>query len=574
MPRQETGQRIADSHERLHARVGAPRLGQAQPRAAAPRPGRPANRSTASPFLQAAFAAVAVLILGGSLAGLALSSGPSGSAAPTAADMAAADAGGVGGVSTYGLPFATGTSINISQGPHAENFSSVPGYQFTGSGDVKASIDLGTQVGVAIVPVASGRVLSAWPQCNVVIVDHGGGVWAEYIHLNLTVKTGDSVSRNTVLGYALDGYLKQPAPCFDVSSGPHVHLAFISGSGTKGTYVPIAGQVLCGHTVDSAGNLIGLGSVGPTKFLVPNCEATGQPVVTPTPKPVVTPTPKPVVTPTPTPKPAVTPTPKPVVTPPPAAVVTPAPAANAPAGSCDTPSLGGPAAGSSLGSTQDVSLSWATNCSQTYAELSGGPYATLSFGGWQAASGVHIGQMWPGTYAWHVKGKSASGQETSWSASRSFIIQNAPAPIVTNPPAPIITNPPAPIVTNPPAPIITNPPAPRVPDPPAPVVTPSPTPCPFKDGGNGVTFYTGANFTGQSWTWYVPAGNGDAYADLPSGLYRNLGSFYVSNNAWHVVLYQGENGTGNLGHYDASWANVDSYWHVTESVKIYINRTC
>jgi hypothetical protein len=42
---------------------------------------------------------------------------------------------------------------------------------------------------------------------------------------------------------------------------------------------------------------------------------------------------------------------------------------------------------------------------------------------------------------------------------------------------------------------------------------------------------------------------------------------------WHVVLYQGENGTGNLGHYDASWANVVTYWHATESVKIYINRT-
>jgi len=111
-------------------------------------------------------------------------------------------------------------------------------------------------------------------------------------------------------------------------------------------------------------------------------------------------------------------------------------------------------------------------------------------------------------------------------------------------------------------------------EPPAPVVTNSPTPCPFKDGGTGVTFYSGTNFTGQSWTWYVPAGNGDAYADLPSALFRNLGSFYVSNNAWHVVLYQGENGTGNLGHYDGSWANVDSYWHNTESVKIDINRTC
>jgi hypothetical protein len=567
MPRQETGRRISANQERLQARIGAPSYGQAQ-RAVAPRRGSPKRSSTASPFLQAAFAAVAILILGGSIAGFALASGASGSADPTATDAIAADAavGGVGGVSTFGLPFAAGKSINISQGPHADNFASVPGYTFTGSSSVNASLDLGTQVGVAIEAVASGRVLSAWPQCHVVVVDHGNGVWAEYIHLSPTVKTGDSVSRNAVLGYALDGYPKQPAPCFDVSSGPHVHLAFISGSGTKGTYVPIAGQVLCGRTVDAAGNIQGLGTVGGGNFTVPNCEATGQPVVTPTPKPVVTPTPSP--------KPVVIPTPKPVVTTPPVAVVNPAPPANAPASSCDTPSLGGPAVDASLGSTQDVSITWATNCSQTYAELAGPPYGTLSFGGWQSASGVHIGQMWPGTYSWHVKGKSASGQETNWSTSRTFTIQTAAAPIVTNPPAPVVTDRPAPIVTAPPAPRVTDPPSPIVTNPPVVIVTSPPAPCPFKDGGNGVTFYTGANFTGQAWTWYVPAGNGDAYADLPSGMFRNLGSFYVSNNAWHVVLYQGENGTGNLGHYDASWANVDAYWHATESVKIYINRTC
>jgi hypothetical protein len=72
----------------------------------------------------------------------------------------------------------------------------------------------------------------------------------------------------------------------------------------------------------------------------------------------------------------------------------------------------------------------------------------------------------------------------------------------------------------------------------------------------------------------VPAGNVDSYANLPSGIAGNLGSFYDDNNAWHVVLYQSQNGTGNLGHYDASWANVDSYWHNTQSVKIYINRSC
>jgi len=475
--------------------------------------------------------------------------------------------GGVGGVSTFGLPFATGTYMEVSQGPHNDNFASVPGQTSTiwlsGQASVPASLDLAAPQGTAVLPVASGRVLSAWPQCHVVVVDHGGGVWAEYLHVQVAVTTGQSVTRNTVLGYVLGGYAKQPAPCYDYSSGPHLHFAFASGSGTSGTYVPIAGKVLCGHTIDAAGDIVGLGSVG-AWFTVPNCDATGQPVVTPTPKPVVTPTPKPVVT--PTPKPVVTPTPKPAVTtaPKPPATVTQAP--NGPAASCDSPSLDTPGSGSAFASTQDVSLTWSSNCAQTYAELSGAPYGTLGFGGWQSAGGVHIGQMWPGTYTWHVKGRSSSGLETNWSASWTFTIGSADGPVTTVTPAPKITDPPASTVTNPPAPVITNPPAP--------IVTASPTPCPFKDGGNGVTFYSGPNFTGQSWTWYVPAGNGDAYADLPSGLFGNLGSFYDSNNAWHVVLYQSENGTGNLGHYDGSWTNVDSYWHATESVKIYINRNC
>jgi hypothetical protein len=451
-------------------------------------------------------------------------------------------AGGVGGVSTYGLPFATGTSIQISQGPHADNYRSVTGgYAFTGAADVPASLDLGAPQGAAVKPVASGRVLSAWSDCNVVVVDHGNGVWAEYVHLQVAVSPGDYVDRNSTLGYVLGEYNHSATTCGDHSTGPHLHFAFISGSGHSGTYVPIEGKVLCGHTINHAGDIVGLGTVGGGAFVVPNCDTASQPVITPTPKPIITPTPKTIVTPTPRQGTTVTTGP------------------TNPPGFCMIPSLNSPGSRASFASTQDVSLSWSTNCTQTYAELSGAPYGTLSFGGWQNASGVHIGQMWPGTYTWHVKGKSYAGIETSWSATWSFTIRGANAPIVTPPPAPIVTDPPAPIITDPPAPIVTPPPA--------------KTPCPFKDGGNGVTFYTGANFTGQSWTWYVPAGNGDAYASLPSGLYRNLGSFYVSNNAWHVVLYQGENGTGNLGHYDASWSNVDAYWHVTESVKIYINRT-
>jgi hypothetical protein len=547
---QQFDERAARNHAERQARSAAPGR-EPRPFFVAPYQ-RPATRSAGSGLAQVAFAAVAVLILGGCITGFVLAAGPSRSPYPvvgvaTTADSAdPAIAGGVGGVSTFGLPFATGTSMSISQGPHADNYRSViGGYTFTGAADVPASLDLGTQQGVAVKPVSSGRVLSAWPVCNVVVVDQGGGIWAEYVHVQVAVASGQYVDRNTTLGYVLGAYDHSQTSCGDHSSGPHLHLAFINGSGSSGTYVPIAGRVMCGYTVDGAGNLSGLGSVGGAPFRVPDCDTTSQPAVTPTPRPVATPTPRP---------PA-------AVTAAPPLVVTPAP--KAAAGSCSVPFPSAPGAGASFGSTQDVSLTWSSNCPQTYAELSGAPYGTISFGGWQNASGVHVGQMWPGTYTWHVKGRSAPGQETNWSATWTFSIRSAAGPVVTGTPAPRITDAPAPVVTDPPVVTVT----------PPPTATPIRTPCPFMDGGSGVTFYSGPNFTGQSWTWYVPAGNGDAYADLPSGLFRNLGSFYVSNNAWHVVLYQGENGTGNLGHYDGSWANVDAYWHNTESVKIYINRT-
>lgn len=89
-----------------------------------------------------------------------------------------------------------------------------------------------------------------------------------------------------------------------------------------------------------------------------------------------------------------------------------------------------------------------------------------------------------------------------------------------------------------------------------------------------MTFYSEANFTGQAWTWYVAPGNNDSYANLPPGIAGHLGSFQDANSAWHIVTYLGPGGTGNLGHWDADWATVDGYWQATQSVKIYVNRTC
>jgi hypothetical protein len=107
------------------------------------------------------------------------------------------------------------------------------------------------------------------------------------------------------------------------------------------------------------------------------------------------------------------------------------------------------------------------------------------------------------------------------------------------------------------------------------VVTPTST-CPYLNSGNGVTFYSGRNYTGYSWNWYVMAGNNNAVANLPSEIAGNLGSFSDSNSAWHVVLYLNQNGTGNLGHFDESNPDVGSLWRTTQSVSIYIrlDRNC
>ncbi|MHC1740535.1 MAG: glucosaminidase domain-containing protein [Anaerolineaceae bacterium] len=103
------------------------------------------------------------------------------------------------------------------------------------------------------------------------------------------------------------------------------------------------------------------------------------------------------------------------------------------------PSLSSPGNGSSSAKTTDVSLNWnnATNANQYKVELWGGPYSTMTPCDWQNGTSCHIGQMWAGTMYWHVKARSSSGQESDWSDTWSFTIQDAPQP--TNVPAPTST---------------------------------------------------------------------------------------------------------------------------------------
>lgn len=194
---------------------------------------------------------------------------------------------------TWALPYSTGTQVSLGEsGLHAGNFYSIPGYTFQNVGQPDASLDLGFlgATGTSSIPatsLASGKVLATWPACNLVLIDHGNGWWAIYIHLtNILVSPGEYVSTNTPIGYPTTKNLG----CGQWSTFTHVHFALLRGSGNTGIYVSMTGTVLCGHTVlsnsaaphDSSGplNLEGLGR----NFAVPSCSnppnGGGQPTFT------------------------------------------------------------------------------------------------------------------------------------------------------------------------------------------------------------------------------------------------------------------------------------------------------
>lgn len=96
----------------------------------------------------------------------------------------------------------------------------------------------------------------------------------------------------------------------------------------------------------------------------------------------------------------------------------------------DRPTLSSPGNGSSMPQSTEVTLTWnaAPNAAQYRVELWGGPYSNMVPCDWQDGTSCKIGTMWPGTMSWHVKARNASGQESDWSDTWSFTIQeNRPA---------------------------------------------------------------------------------------------------------------------------------------------------
>lgn len=193
--------------------------------------------------------------------------------------------------SLWGFPFQAGTQVKLGDlGLHGANFNSVPGAHttlyFQGAKTVNdASLDLLTADGSSapVIPLAAGKVLSVWPTCHLVIVDHRNGFYVEYLHLNVTpgLTFGQTVTRSTILGTTTTA-LTQGSPCYEQFDGTrpvqHVHFAFILAA--NNTYQHMIGISLCGHQVKPSiptpdahegGAIDGLAS-GPGKsFTIPDC---------------------------------------------------------------------------------------------------------------------------------------------------------------------------------------------------------------------------------------------------------------------------------------------------------------
>ncbi len=93
--------------------------------------------------------------------------------------------------------------------------------------------------------------------------------------------------------------------------------------------------------------------------------------------------------------------------------------------SINAPNLSNPENSSSWARSTEIKLSWqsVSGANEYKVELWGGPYDTMTPCDWQSSKSCFIGTMWPGTMSWHVKVRSASGQESEWSETRSFTIQ-------------------------------------------------------------------------------------------------------------------------------------------------------
>jgi hypothetical protein len=109
----------------------------------------------------------------------------------------------------------------------------------------------------------------------------------------------------------------------------------------------------------------------------------------------------------------------PTQTPPSTATKTNTPQPQAPG----VPSLRDPANKSNHTQSKDVWFAWnsVSNSDRYYLEYWGEPYGTLN-SGWINDVAYHVGNMWPGTYQWHVKSRGQNGVESNWSDTWTFTV--------------------------------------------------------------------------------------------------------------------------------------------------------
>ena len=109
----------------------------------------------------------------------------------------------------------------------------------------------------------------------------------------------------------------------------------------------------------------------------------------------------------------------------------------------DIPRLQSPEKNVILPQSMDIWFDWeyAQNASQYYLEYWGEPSGTVN-SGWVDGVAYHVGTMWPGSYNWRVRSRNSEGQESDWSPTWVFKINQpedsaSPIPPSSVPPSPI-----------------------------------------------------------------------------------------------------------------------------------------
>jgi hypothetical protein len=205
----------------------------------------------------------------------------------------------------------------------------------------------------------------------------------------------------------------------------------------------------------------------------------------------------------------------------------------------EKPVLSQPANNSILPQSKEISLIWnsSANAAQYKVELWGGPYTTMTPCDWQGGTSCRIGVMLPGTFYWHVKARSSSGQESDWSATWSFTIEG---PTETPLPLPTVTPTSQPLVIAPPV---------------------------LREPANGANYSQSKDVW---FSWKYSAGANEYYLEYWGGPYGTLNSGWINDVAYHIGTmwpgkYHWRVKARSLDGRESNWSDVWTFT-ISESV--------